>query len=140
METRTETRISEVEMDKASQLSARERQIMDIVYSLGEASATQVLEALPDPPSRNAVRTFLRILEDKGQLKHTQRGREFIFQPTKARSRAGRSAVQHILKTFFDGSLEQAVAVHLSNPNADISTEELKGLEAIIRQARKKGN
>ena len=121
-------------------LSARERQIMDVVYSLGEATATQVLESLPDPPSRNAVRTFLRILEEKGHLRHKQRGREYVFRPTKARGRAGRSAVQHVINTFFDGSLEKAVAVHLSNPKAGVSQEELKRLEALIREAREQEN
>lgn len=126
-------------MKKRDQLSARERQIMDVVYSQREATATEVLEALPDPPSRNAVRTFLRILEEKGHLKHKQRGREYVFRPTRPRRRAGQSAVQHVLKTFFDGSLERAVAVHLSNPTAKVSPDELKRLEALICEARKEG-
>ncbi len=121
-------------------LSARERQIMDVVYSLGEATATQVLESLKDPPSRNAVRTFLRILEGKGHLKHRQRGREYVFQPTKPRRRAGQSAVQHVVNTFFDGSIERAVAVHIANPKAKVSEEELERLATLIREARNKGN
>ncbi len=126
-------------MDQRSQLSARERQIMDVIYSLGEASATQVMKELSDPPSRTTIRTFLRILEEKGQLKHRQQRREYIYRPTKTKKRVGRSAVQHVLDTFFDGSLEQAVANHLSNPKTDISDEELKQLEEMIREARKRG-
>ena len=127
-------------MDRRSQFSARERQIMDVIYSLGEASATQVLAALADPPSRSAIRTFLKILEEKGHLTHRQRGREYFFRPTKPKNRAGQSAVQHVVNTFFDGSLEKAVAVHLSNPKADIPEDELKRLESLIREARKKGH
>ena len=125
---------------KQNQLSARERQVMDVIYSLREATATEVLQALSDPPSRNAVRTFLRILEEKGHLKHKQRGREYVFRPVNPRAQAGQSAVQHILKTFFDGSLEKAVAVHLADPKANVSPDELKRLEALIRKAKKKGD
>ncbi|MBX3437485.1 MAG: BlaI/MecI/CopY family transcriptional regulator [Planctomycetaceae bacterium] len=126
-------------MSKAPQLSARERQIMDVVYALGEASATHVLEALPNPPSRSAVRTFLRILEDKGHLTHRIAGREYIFRPTRPRTQAGRSAVRHLLDVFFDGSLEKAIALHLSDPRTDLSDDELKRLEELIQEARKKG-
>ena len=126
-------------MQNQLRLSARERQIMDVIYSLGEASVTQVLDAMPDPPSRSAVRTFLRILEEKGQLKHKTRGREYLYRPIRSRSKAGARAVQHVVKTFFNGSLEKAVAVHLADPNAKISAEELERLAALIRDARKKG-
>ena len=127
-------------MKKQDQLSARERQIMDLIYAKGEATATEILESLPDPPSRNAVRTFLRILEEKGHLKHKNRGREYVFRPTRPRVRAGQSAVQHVLKTFFDGSLERAIAVHLANPSTKISRDELKRLEALIREAKEEGS
>ncbi len=120
-------------------LSRRERQIMDIIYARATASATDVLAELPDPPTRTAVRTLLRILEEKGHLKHTKRGREFVYQPTRPRSRAARSALRRVLRTFFDGSLEKAVAVHLSDPEADLSPEELKRLSALIRKSRRKG-
>lgn len=112
---------------------------MDVIYSLGEASATQVLEGLPDPPSRSAVRTFLRILEEKGHLKHHRSGREYVYRPTQPRTRAGRFAVRHLLDVFFDGSLEKAVALHLSDPRTAISDHELERLEALIRDARRKG-
>ncbi len=121
-------------------LSRRERQIMGIVYAKGQASATEVLSGLPDPPTRTAVRTLLRILEDKGHLKHTKRGREFVYRPTRPRTRAGRSALRRVLQTFFDGSLENAVAVHLSDPQSDLSTEELERLADLVRRARRRGS
>jgi len=120
-------------------LSRRERQIMNIIYALGEASATQVLDAMPDPPSRTAVRTLLGILEDKAHLKHGKKGREFVYQPTRRRASVGRSALRQVLHTFFDGSLEKAVAMHLSDPNAELTPDELKRLADLIRQAREKG-
>lgn len=120
--------------------SARERQILDIVYALGAATATEVRNELADPPSRTAVRTFLRILEEKGHLKHKERGREYVFRPTKPRKTAGRSAVQHVINTFFSGSLEKAVAVHLSNPKSNVGAEELQRLESLIREAKTRGD
>ncbi len=126
-------------MDEQAKLSRRERQIMDIVYGRGEASATHVLTDMPDPPSRASVRTMLRILEAKGHLNHYKRGREFIYQPIRPRRRAGQSAMRRVLSTFFDGSLEQAVAAHLSDSAADLSTEELNRLVRRIRQAGTKG-
>jgi predicted transcriptional regulator len=123
----------------ATGLSRRERQIMDVIYALGGATAVQVLRSLPDPPSKTAVRTFLRILEQKGHLKHVERGREFVYQPVQPRIRAGRSAFQRVLQTFFDGSLEKAVAAHLADSSANLSTDELKRLAKLIHQARNKG-
>ena len=125
-------------MDHHAQLSRRERQMMDIIYSRGQASATEVVEAMADPPTRTAVRTLLRILEEKGHLTHRKQGREFIYQPTRPRARAGRSALRRVLDTFFDGSLGEAVAAHLSDPRAELTTDELKRLAALIRQARQK--
>jgi predicted transcriptional regulator len=120
-------------------LSRRERQIMEIVYGRGEASAADVFDGLPDPPSKTAVRTFLRILEDKGHLKHRQVGLKYVYVPTRPRGRAGRSAFQRVLDVFFDGSLEQAVAAHLGDAATDLSAEELARLADLIQQARKKG-
>ncbi|MBN1346627.1 MAG: BlaI/MecI/CopY family transcriptional regulator [Phycisphaerae bacterium] len=121
-------------------LSRRERQIMDIIYARERATATEVLMDLPDPPTRTAVRTLLRILEDKGHLKHTKKGREFVYQPTRPRSRAGRSALRRLLETFFEGSIEKAVAVHLMDPAAELSDEELDRLGKLIREAKRKGD
>ena len=120
-------------------LSRRERQLMDIVFAQGEATAVEVLERLPDPPSRTAVRTLLRILEEKGHLKHFQRGREFVYQPTQPRLRAGRSALRRVLQTFFEGSLERAVTAHLADSSADLTEEELKRLARLIGKARNQG-
>jgi len=125
-------------MDEHMRLSRRERQIMDIVYARGKASAIEVLHEMQDPPTRTAVRTMLRILEEKGHLKHGKKGREFIYQPIKPRSRAGRSALRRVLETFYNGSLEKAVAAHLSDPTSEPSADELKRLNALIRDARKK--
>jgi BlaI family transcriptional regulator, penicillinase repressor len=121
------------------QLSRRERQIMDIVYRRGETTAADVLAELDDAPSNTAVRTFLRILEEKGHLKHRQDGLKYVYQPTRPRGHAGRSALQRVLQTFFDGSLEKAVAAHLGDAANDLSAEELARLADLINQARKKG-
>ena len=121
-------------------LSRRERQIMDIIYAEGEATALAVRQRLADPPSKTAVRTLLRILEEKGHLKHVERGREYVYQPRQPRARAGRWALNRVLSTFFDGSLEKAVAAHLADSAADLSADELKRLANLIEQARKKGN
>src|SRR5215469_151353 len=107
-------------------LSRRERQIMEIVYARGEASAADVHAALPDAPSYTAVRTLLRILEEKGHLKHRQEGLKYIYAPSRSRKHAGRSAFRRILETFFEGSLEKAVAAYLSDSATDLSPEELQ--------------
>ncbi|MEO1974251.1 MAG: BlaI/MecI/CopY family transcriptional regulator [Pirellulaceae bacterium] len=118
-----------------SSLSRRERQIMDIIYALTEASVNQVLERLPDPPGRTAVRTLLRILEEKAHVVHHKLGREFIYQPTRPRKRAGISAFQQVLDIFYNGSIEKAVAAHLSDAEV-ITDEELVRLEALIERAK----
>lgn len=125
-------------MDEQMRLSRRERQIMDIVYALAEATATEVLRAMSDPPSRTAVRTMLRILEEKGHLKHSKKGRQFVYRPVRARRQAGQSALRRVLRIFFDGSLGEALTAHLGDPNADLSPEKLERLTELIRQARKK--
>ena len=119
-------------------LSRRERQIMEIVYARGEASAAQVLEDLPDPPSYSAVRALLAILEQKGQLKHRSEQGRYIFAPTRRRAKAGRSALMRVLETFYEGSLEKAVAALLQS-DSRLSTEELQRLSELIEQARQEG-
>lgn len=119
-------------------LSRRERQIMDIVYARGRARVADVLDHLPDPPSRTAVRTLLTILEDKGHLTHRQRGREYVYQPTRPRKRVGRSALRRVVDTFFEGSFREAVAAHLSDPRADLTEEDLDELAELVRKAGKK--
>lgn len=119
-------------------LSRRERQIMDAIYARGEASALDVQGALPDAPGKTAVRTLLRILEEKGHLTHRQEGQTYIFSPRRPRENAGKSAFRRVLDVFFGGSLEQAVAMHLGD-SADLSDEELRRISDLIRKARKKG-
>ena len=92
-------------------LSRRERQIMDIIYQRGQATAAEVMESLPDPPSYSAVRAMLRLLEEKGHLRHEQDGPRYVFKPTLARDRAKKSALKQMLQTFFDGSIEQALCI-----------------------------
>jgi predicted transcriptional regulator len=126
-------------MDLQSQLSRRERQIMDIVYSHGEASVSDVLGEIPDPPARGALGRLMTILENKGHLRHYQKGREYIYQPTVPAQKAGPSAMRRVVDTFFGGSLRHAVAAHLAQKDTDISDEELRRLAGLIRQARGKG-
>ena len=126
-------------MADPAQLSKRERQIMDVVYAHGEATVTQVLAEMPDPPVRGALRTLLRILERKGHLSHREQGREFVYRPTQARGVAGRSALGRVLDVFFGGSLESAVAAHLSDTRraGKLTREELRRLSDLIEQAKK---
>lgn len=119
------------------QLSRRERQIMDVIYAKEQASALEVTEALPDPPSKTAVRTLLGILEEKGHLTHVQDGMTYLYRATRAREHAGPSALQRVLDVFFGGSLENAVAAHLGESTEHLSDAELKRLVTIIQQARK---
>src|SRR5438477_5908116 len=100
--------------DRGPSLSRRERQIMDAIYQRGQATAAEVQEDLPDPPSYSAVRAMLRLLEEKGYLKHEQDGPRYLFKPTLAREKARKSAMKQMLETFFDGSTEQAVAALLN--------------------------
>jgi BlaI family penicillinase repressor len=119
------------------QFSRRERQIMDLIYARGEATASDVQQALPDAPSYSAVRALLRVLEGKGYLKHRQDGLRYVFLPTEPREKASRSALKNVLKTFFAGSLANAVSALVDARDGKISAEELKRLEAIIKEARK---
>ena len=119
-----------------SYLTKREQQIMEIIYRSGQADASTVIEALPDPMSNSAVRTHLRILETKGHLKHAERGGRFIYSPTKPRQRAARAALATVLRTFFDDSVEQVMATLLSDRVSDLTPEELERLRAMIEKAR----
>ncbi len=128
-------------MADPSQLSKRERQIMDVVYAHEQATVSQIHAEMPDPPMRGALRTMLRILEQKGHLTHRQQGREFVYRPTQPRGAAGRSALERVLDVFFGGSLENAVAAHLSDPRKSKkpTKEELHRLSDLIEQAKKQG-
>jgi BlaI family penicillinase repressor len=121
-----------------NQLSRRERQIMDVIYARQSATAAEVHAALPDPPSKTAVRTLLRILETKGHLTHFQDGPRYVYRAVRSRERVGRSSLKRVLDTFFGGSLERAVAAHLTDSAVDLSDDELKKLSQLITQARRK--
>jgi len=120
-------------------LSRRERQIVDILYTQGRATAAEVQSALPDPPSYSAVRAMLRILEEKGHIRHEQDGPRYVYLPTVARDNAKRSAMRHMLQTFFDGSAEQAISALLDDGATRFSSAELDRLARMIDTARKSG-
>ncbi len=120
-------------------LSRRERQIMEIVYRRGEATASEILQSLEDPPSYSTVRALLRILVDKQHLLHREEGPRYVYSPTVSRQKARSGAIAQVVDTFFDGSASQLVAALLGNPNTKITTEELEKLSALIASARKKG-
>jgi predicted transcriptional regulator len=120
-------------------LSRRERQIVDILYAQGKATAAEVQAGLPDPPSYSAVRAMLRILEEKGHVKHEQDGPRYVYVPTMGRDNAQRSALHHVLKTFFDGSTEQAISALLDDSATRLSDAELDRLAQLIDQARNSG-
>ena len=120
-------------------LSRRERQIVYILYTQGRATAAEVQSALPDPPSYSAVRAMLRILEDKGHVRHLQDGPRYLYVPTLARDNAKKSAMRHMLQTFFDGSTEQAISALLDDSSARLSGDELDRLAHLIDQARRNG-
>ena len=118
-------------------LSRRERQIMDLLFQRGRATAADVQEGLPDAPSYSAVRALLRILEEKGHVRHEQDGPRYVYLPRADRERARQSALKHLVHTFFDGSAEQAVAALLGTGGGRMAPEELERLAVLIEQARK---
>jgi predicted transcriptional regulator len=126
-------------MKEQTSLSRRERQIMDIIYQLKEATVAQVLERLPNPPSYSAVRALLRVLENKGHLCHIQDGPRYVFSPTLSRETARQTALQHLRKTFFNGSTEEIVAALLDISEDALSDEDYHRLLGLIEKARKEG-
>ena len=120
-------------------LSRRERQIMYIVYQCERASVNDVMERLPEPPSYSAVRAMLRLLEEKGQLRHEQEGPRYVYLPTQPREEVRRSALSHMVKTFFDGSAQQAVAALLNLSDPKLKKNTLDDLQDIIDEARQEG-
>ena len=120
-------------------LSRRERQVLDVLHRLGRASAAQVRAALADPPSDSAVRTHLRILEEKGHVGHEQDGPRYVYRPTVPREAGGRRALRHLLRTFFDDAPERAVAALLDETAATLSDDDLDRLDDLIQQARAQG-
>ena len=121
------------------ELSRRERQIMDFLYRLGRATAAEVQANIPDPPGYSAVRAMLRVLEEKGHVRHEQDGPRYVYVPRVARDRAKRQALRHVVRTFFDGSAEQAMAALLDDRSTKLSDEDLDRLARLIDQARQEG-
>lgn len=124
---------------KLVHLSRRERQIMDIVYATGQATAAEVQARMPDAPSYSATRALLRVLETKGHLRHVADGTRYVYLPTVPRDRARNSALDNLLHTFFDGSTVKAVAALLDLSRDDLSNDELDRLTALVEQAKKEG-
>lgn len=124
---------------RPKQLAARERQVMDAVYKLGQATVSEVLEAIADPPSYSTVRTHLRILEKKGLLKHREDGRRYVYLPIVPHRRAQRSALERMMSTFFSDSPSQAVAALLDLKAGDLTDETLDELADLVEQARREG-
>jgi predicted transcriptional regulator len=124
--------------EAAAHLSRRERQIMDVIYRRGRATVAEVLEGIPDPPGYSAVRAMLRLLEEKGHVRHEQDGPRYVFLPIVNRDRARRSALKHVVRTFFDGSATDAVAALLDG-DGKLSDSELDRLSTMIEQARQEG-
>jgi BlaI family penicillinase repressor len=123
----------------AGGLSRRERQIMDILYQRGKASASEVRQAMPDAPGYSAVRAMLRVLEEKGHVKHLEEGLKYVYVPVVAREKAKRSAVKHVLDTFFSGSPEQIVAALLDVSSERLTHEELDRMADLIEKAKREG-
>ena len=120
-------------------LSRRERQIMEVIYRRRQATSADVLEDLPDPPSYSAVRAMLRVLEEKGHVKHQAEGLKYVYVPTVARDKAKRSAVKHVMETFFNGSAEQIVAALLDVASTRLTREELDRMSEMIEKAKEEG-
>jgi predicted transcriptional regulator len=118
-------------------LSRRERQIMDILFSMERATGPEIQERLPDQPSYSAVRTILRVLERKGHIRHVEEGMRYIYLPVATRQSAAKSAMERLVATFFDGSMKAAAAAFVDPSTGKLSKEDLKELERMIRKARK---
>ena len=126
-------------MPDPSELSRRERQIMDVLFSRGEATVNQIAEALPEPPTAMAVRRMMHILEEKGYLRRREQGREVVYAPKESRDKAGRSAFARVLETFFSGSLEEALTAHLMARKDGVTSVERDRLVKLIKQTEMEG-
>jgi predicted transcriptional regulator len=127
-------------MSKLDRLTRREREIMDILHRRGRATAHEVMDDLADAPSYSAVRTFLRLLEERGHVRHEQDGPRYVYTPTMARRDAQRSALAHLVATFFDGSVEDAVATLVESSKPKLSKIELERIATLIAKAKKEGH
>ncbi|MEX2569974.1 MAG: BlaI/MecI/CopY family transcriptional regulator [Gemmatimonadota bacterium] len=126
-------------MERRSELSRRERQIMDVLYARGNATVAEVMEDLPDPPGYSAVRATLRILEEKGHVYHEQDGPRYVYAPSVEPERARTAALRHLVTTFFEGSEEEAVMTLLRMTDASLSEDEVGRIRERIREARRGG-
>jgi BlaI family penicillinase repressor len=135
----THFRPSMTQDDELRGLSRRERQIMDLLFQRGKASVGEVMDGIPDPPGYSAVRATLRTLEQKGRVTHEEDGRAYIYRPTIRRDAARKSALTHVLKTFFDNSAEQAVAALLELKGPRLSDAELERVSRLVENAKKEG-
>ena len=126
-------------MSTDTHLSRRERQIMDALHQRGHATAAEVQAALPDAPGYSAIRALLRILEDKGHVKHRREGARYVYLPRASRETARRSALKRVVATFFQGSVAQAMAALLETADTRLPDSELRALQQVIEQARKEG-
>jgi predicted transcriptional regulator len=122
-----------------SALTRRERHIMDILFRLGRATAEEVMREMPGEPSYSTVRTQLRVLEDKGHVRHEEQGRRYVYMPAVARSAARKSALRHVVDTFFEGSTEKVVAALLGGEASKLTDHELNRIAEIVRKAKKEG-
>jgi len=120
-------------------LSRRERQMMDILYQRGRASAAEIHQALPDPPTYSAVRAKLRVLEEKGHIRHEEESLHYVYLPTTPRETASRSALRHMVATFFEGSVEQTVAALLDLSSSNLAPADLERISRLIEEAKKEG-
>lgn len=120
-------------------LSKRERQIMEIIYQKGQATASEVFEAMPDPPSDTSVRKLIRILEQKGHLLHEAQGKEYVYKPALPQSEASRAAIENLLETFFENSAPRAVAALLNASRDRLTAEDVKRLSELIEKAAEEG-
>ena len=126
-------------MPKPETLSRREREMMNIIFRVEKATATEVRDAMADPPSYSAVRATLRVLEQKGHVRHQHDGTRYVYTPTQTREKARISALDHLLNTFFDGSSATVVATLLERSKDKMTGEELSRLSTMIENARKEG-
>jgi len=128
-----------MQKDGQRNLSRRERQIMDVLYQKGRATASEIQQRIPDPPTYSAVRAKLRVLEEKGHIRHREEALRYVYLPVVARDSARRSALRHLVSTFFAGSVEQTVAALLDLASANLSTGDMDRIAALIEEAKKEG-
>jgi predicted transcriptional regulator len=122
-----------------SRLSRRERQIMDYLFQHRSATVAEVMQGIPEPPTYSTVRALLRTLEGKGHVRHREDGPRYVYEPTEARENARKTALRHLVRTFFDGSATQAVSALLDLSDRKLSDADVERLAALVRKARAEG-